>query len=437
MNRDQSPPRPVPYRWLIFALLAAGYLLVYFHRLSPAVVAVDMMRDLSAGGALMGLLGSAYFYPYALMQLPAGLLSDSWGPRKTITVSFVLAGGASIFFGLAPTASWAIVARVLVGLGVSMLFVPAMKALTSWFKRSEFAMMAGVLMAMGGLGVLTAAAPLAYASAVLGWRGSFVAIGVVTLVLAAALWFLVRNKPEDLGFPPVEEPLSKSGAGEAISLKSGITLVLRRRAFWPVAAWLFFTAGIFFTFGGLWGGPYLMHVFGLTKAQAGRILSMQALAMIVGSPLFSYLSDRVHSRKKLLVADSLALIVVVAPLAFFPGALTPFWLHVHCFLFGLTSSAIIPIGFTTAKELFPTSMAGTSVGLVNFFPFLGGALLQPLVGWMLQARGPAGGPFSAEAYGWAFWPIFVSSLLALGAALLATETFGGFDYREGRFSKTK
>ena len=123
------------YRWVVFSLLSLAYLMVYFHRTSPAVVAVDLMRDLETGGALIGFLGSAYFYPYALMQLPAGLLSDSWGPRRTITVFFLLAGAASIFFGLAQSVSWAILARVLVGLGVSMLFVPTMKVMTHWFKR--------------------------------------------------------------------------------------------------------------------------------------------------------------------------------------------------------------------------------------------------------------------------------------------------------------
>ena len=65
------------YRWVIFSILAGGYILVYFHRLCPAVLAVDMMRDLRTTGAITGLLGAAYFYPYAVMQLPAGLLSDS------------------------------------------------------------------------------------------------------------------------------------------------------------------------------------------------------------------------------------------------------------------------------------------------------------------------------------------------------------------------
>jgi len=156
-------------RGFIFWILAFGYILVYFHRLCPAVVAVDMMRDLHAGGALLGLLGSAYFYPYALMQLPAGLLSDSWGPRRTITLFFTIAFAGSLLLGFAPSLFWAIVGRTLVGLGVSMLFVPTMKVLAEWFRIREFVTMTAILMAMGGLGSLTAATPLALT----GWAGGF------------------------------------------------------------------------------------------------------------------------------------------------------------------------------------------------------------------------------------------------------------------------
>ncbi|HOP41567.1 MAG TPA: MFS transporter, partial [Geobacteraceae bacterium] len=103
------------YRRSIFWVLAFGYVLVFFHRLCPAVVATDMMTDLHAGGALIGFLSSAYFYPYALMQLPTGLLSDSWGPRRTITLFLAAACIGSILLGLAPSPTWAIVGRVLAG----------------------------------------------------------------------------------------------------------------------------------------------------------------------------------------------------------------------------------------------------------------------------------------------------------------------------------
>jgi len=422
-NRREPGQGPSGYRWVVFLTLASGYLLVYAHRLCPAVVALDLMNDLEAGGGLIGLLASAYFYPYALMQIPSGLLSDSWGPRKTITLSFALAGVASIFFGLAQSAAWAITARVLVGLGVSMLFVPTMKILTRWFRVSEFAFMAGLLMAVGGLGALSAATPLAYLSTAMGWRGSFVAIGALTLVLAGAIWFLVRNSPEDMGLPAVETPGPKDRPSQKISLGRGVKMVLGSGRFWPLAAWFFFTFGIFFSFGGLWGGPYLMHVYGLSKAQAGGILSMLAVAMIFGGPLASMISDKwLHSRKKLLVPSSLITVLLTVPLAFFPDAMNLASLYVWSLMLGFFASAVVVVGFTSAKELFPVEIAGTAVGVVNLFPFLAGALAQPVLGLILDAHGKGPAGYSTEAYGHAFMVYFISALTALVAACLLKET---------------
>ena len=141
------------YRWLIFWIMALSYVFVYFHRLCPAVVAVDLQKAFQASAGSMGLLASAYFYPYAIMQLPAGLLSDSLGPRKTVTCFLVIAGAGSLAFGLSPNLGDALVARVLVGLGVSMVFISAMKILSQWFRVREFAFMTAILAAMGGWGL--------------------------------------------------------------------------------------------------------------------------------------------------------------------------------------------------------------------------------------------------------------------------------------------
>jgi MFS family permease len=122
------------YRYLIFGILGTAYILAMFHRLAPAVVAVDMMRDLKTGGALMGILSSAYFYPYALMQIPAGLLSDSWGPRRSVALFFIFAGAGSVALGFAQSVGMAIAARIMIGIGVATVFVPTLKILTNWFE---------------------------------------------------------------------------------------------------------------------------------------------------------------------------------------------------------------------------------------------------------------------------------------------------------------
>jgi len=422
------PPKvfnnPLRYRWLIFWILALSYVLVYFHRLCPAVVATDMMHDLKAGGALLGLLSSAYFYPYAVMQLPAGLLSDSWGPRRSISVFFVLAFVGSVILGSASSILWAVVGRILVGLGVSMLFVPTMKILAEWFRIREFATMTAILMVMGGIGSLTAATPLALLSDSIGWRMSFAAVGVFTLVMAILVWLFVRDRPADLGWPSLTD--SATSEVKAIGLMEGVKKVLIYPWFWPVAIWFFFDCAVFFSFGGLWGGPYLMHVYGLTKTEAGQILSMLAIGMIIGSPLVSFLSNRVlRGRKPVLLLSGLVLLGVTYLLAFHTSDLSIPVLYLICFALGIFSSAIVVVGFTTTKELFPVQIAGTSTGLVNLFPFAGGAIFQPLLGYLLERNGKVGGAFTVAGYEQAFFALFLCGLAAFIACLFLKETLPG------------
>jgi len=409
------------YRWIIFWILACGYVLVYFHRLCPAVVAVDMMRDLKTGGALTGFLGAAYFYPYAVMQLPAGLLSDSWGPRNTITLFFAVAFIGSVLLGMAPSVFLAILGRTLVGLGVAMLFVPTMKVLAEWFRLREFAFMTGMLMALGGVGSLFAATPLALLSSWIGWRLSFIVVGVFTLVLAVLVWIFVRDRPDDFGWPPPEEP--KQSTAAAIGLMESVRRVITCRAFWPIAIWFFFDCGIFFSFGGLWGGPYLIQVYGLSKAQAAQILSMLAVGMIIGSPVLSYLSTNIfRARKPVLVLSSIILLGLTAVLAFFTAGIPLVVLYALCLGLGIFSAAIVVIGFTTNKELFPVQMAGTATGIVNLFPFAGGAVFQPLLGYILQQNSTAEGTFSPVAYQQAFVILFLAGVIAFVASLFLKES---------------
>ena len=409
------------YRWTIFWILAMGYVLVYFHRLSPAVLAVDMMQDLQAGGTLTGLLGAAYFYPYAVMQLPAGLLSDSWGSRKTITFFFGVAFLGSIVLGMAPSPFWAILGRTLVGLGVGMLFVPTMKVLAEWFNAKEFAHMVGILMAMGGIGSLIAASPLVFLSTHIGWRLSFVFVGVFTLVLAILVWFIVRDRPEEFGWP---SPAKQSDSHpRPISLKKSLGRVITLPHFWPLAAWFFFDCAIFFSFIGLWGGPYLMHIYNMSRVQAGQILSMMAIGMIIGSPLLSYLSASVfQARKPVIILCSIIMLGITAILAFFTGQIPVLGLYLICLGFGVFASAVVVIGFTMNKELFPVQMAGTATGLVNLFPFAGGAVFQPVLGYLLERQGLVGDAFTLNGYRQAFLTLFGCAVILVVVSFFLKET---------------
>ena len=202
-------------------------------------MADNLVKDFDTSAGTMGLLGSIYFYCYAAMQLPAGLLSDSVGPRRTVTWFLIAASAGSILFGLAPNIETAFVGRVLVGFGVSMVFIPTMKILSQWYYPHEFASMAGILNAIGGAGVMAATWLLAMMTVAFGWRLSFELIGGCTFVIALLAWLIIRDRPQDKGWPTIgalaEKSSAPAAAAQTIPLlaECGKLLAIRISGPWP------------------------------------------------------------------------------------------------------------------------------------------------------------------------------------------------------------
>ncbi|MEJ2718944.1 MAG: MFS transporter [Deltaproteobacteria bacterium] len=426
--------RVLVYRWVIFSIMALAYFWAFFHRVCPAVVALDLQDAFGLSGGLMGLLASAYFYGYSLMQFPAGVLSDTLGPRKAVSLFLVVGGAGSIFLGAAPDLGIALFGRVLVGVGAAMVFT-TMKIVSQWFRVREFSRMAGLLLTAGGLGALAGAGPMAVLSDWVGWRLSFEGIGIATIGLAIAVFVLVRNRPGEMGLPTVAE-LDYGGvdplpAPEQISLWQGVRRVVTEKRVWPVIAWAFLTTGTFFGFGGLWAGPYLMDMYHMTRTEAGSVLNMIAVGLILGSPFVSFVSDNVlRSRKQVLMLSSICLVVITGILHLFPRGLPIASLYVMIFVFTVCSSAAGIIAITAVKELFPLEITGTAIGTANQFPFLGAALMQLTLGRLLDTYPrPETGSYSAEAYSGMFAFMLIAVLISVLCAFFTKETYPDAHFR--------
>ena len=424
-----SKREAIEYRYIICLLIFLSYVLVFFHRLCPAVIALDMQEAFGASGTLLGLLGSAYFYPYAIMQLPTGLLADSWGPRKTVSAFFVLAASGSVLMGMAPNLAMATFGRIMVGLGVSTVFVCNFKLLAEWFKPEQFVIMGGVFMVMGGVGALFSSAPLGWVSNLIGWRMTLVFVGLVTLIMALLVYAFVRNRPSDMGLPPISV-VPEVEPEEGRSLLGGVKLVVSSGRFWPISVWSFFSIGISFALGGLWGGPYLIQVYGLSKTAAGGVLSMFAVALMVGSPFESWIANRI-GRKPVLMGCSLLLIAVCGLLYSFPEGLTLPMLYPLFFCLFLSGGTTGPVVAAVSKELFPVAIAGTSVGMVNLFPFFGGALFQVVIGAIVTRGVVDRGEYSLAGYQDMFLICLVGAVISLVAAVFLKETLSRREPVEG------
>jgi MFS family permease len=393
--------------------------LVYFHRLCPAVIALDIQTSFGITGTLLGVLGSAYFYTYAIMQLPTGLMADSWGPRKTVSVFFVIAGIGSILMGVATNVPMALFGRVMIGLGVSTVFVCNFKLLSQWFTTRQFLLMGSAFMAMGGIGAFSSSAPLAWASNVFGWRLTLIGVGGVTLIMAVLVFAFVRNRPSDMGLSPIGEGLQTEEEG--IGLMRGMKMVVTSGRFWPVSIWAFCVIGISFAVGGLWGGPYLMQVYGLSKTASGGVLSTFALSLIFGSPALGWLGNR-FGRKPALIGCSVIMLAVCGLMCLYVDSMSLPVLYILFFLLFFTGGPSGPIVATVAKELFPIAISGTSVGTVNLFPFAGGAFFQILVGAVLTANSLGEAQYAVSGFRYMFMICLGGAFISLVAAIFMKET---------------
>ncbi len=410
--------------WGIPALL---FLIAFVHRAAPGVIAKDIMQAFNASGAIVGLLSATYFYAYAGFMVPSGLLIDGFGPRRVIAGGSAVMGLGSLAMGLAAGPALLFAGRFLVGLGATVTFIGALKIAANWFPPTHFGTLSAVTATVGILGALISTAPLAALVTAVGWRGAFVIIGLVTVAGAVLCFAIVRDQPADRRetadpVPPLHAVLT------------GMLQVLRNRHTWPPFLGFFFLyAAIGNLF--LWSVPYLKDVYGLSTTRAAVYSAAVSVALLFSAPLTGYLSDRVVKRRKLpytvLTGASFALWVVLVTTL---GVLPLWGVAALFFAMGTVGGAFVltwPIG----REVNPPSLAGIAVAVSNLGGFLGAALTQGPVGWVLDSRwagamAEGARVYPLEAYRGAFRVCAMFMLTTFAMSFLLRETRGENIYHE-------
>ena len=402
-------------------------MLAFFHRVAPGAIAADLRQSFGASATMLGFIAAFYFYPYAAMQLPSGLLADSIGPRRLFTAGSVVAGLGSLLFAFAPDVGWLLAGRALVGLGVAVAFVSVLKLIASWYSEREFATWVGVLQLVGNLGGTLGASPLDWLVQRVSWREVFAGAGVASFVIAACIWLWVRDTPRDAGLPAPGEGAAAGTASARGSWMAGLARVAANRQTWLAFIVLFGLIGSYLTFSGLWAVPYLTEARGMSRTAASLHVTVMILGFAFSAPLAGLLSDRIGRRVLPLRILSVLYLACWMPWIF--GWAMPFWASMTVFALmgvgiagGVTSWAI-------AKEHNPPALSGTATSLVNGGGFLGVALLQPSVGWILDR---AAGQPPAEAYRGAAALLGAVALTGVLAAFRLRETHGRNISGDGR-----
>jgi len=381
-----DPQRYRRMRRVAYSLGAAAFILAFFHRVAPGAIAADLRASFDASATALGFIAALYFYPYAAMQLPSGLLADSVGPRRLFAGGLLVAGAGSLLFAWAPDVGWLLAGRGLVGLGVAVAFVSVLKLIASWFPEQEYGTWVGMLMLLGNLGGVTAASPLAWVVQFFSWREVFAAIGAVSILLAGCIWLWVRDTPRDAGLAPLAgmpaaPPQATAGAG----WRQGLARVVANGDTVALFTLHFCLIGTYLTFSALWAVPYLTDGFGLSRVEATLHVTVMILAFAVAALAVGARSDR--TRRRLPLLRGLSVLFLASWLPWVMGWRMPALASYAAFALMGLGIAGASLAWALAKELNPPELSGTATSVVNTGGFLGVALFQPLVGWVLDLGG--------------------------------------------------
>lgn len=369
--------------WIVFILASANFFLSQFYRSTNAVIAPQLIMDLSLDTEDLGLLSAAFFYAFGLAQIPITVFLDRIGARRMIA-GFSLVGILGAFvFSWSESLGMGILGRVLLGIGMACNLMGTLKLLTLWFDPLRFATLSGIVFSIGTLGNMAATSPLVVLVDWMGWREAFRVIAGLSLVLVLLFYILVRDRPEISAQKgsPARSPQSLSRPMD------DLRLLLKNKDYWIISYGTFVRYGIFAAFQTLWAGPFLMEGIGLSAITAGNLIFLLNVGLILSGPIWGAVSDRVFRTRKWLVCWDLGVLSLLLVLTAFTGPRTGLILLLALFFsFGLFQPGTLM--YVQMKEIMPLRMAGTAMTGVNFFTMVGAAFFLQALGGLMHSLYP-------------------------------------------------
>lgn len=397
---------------VIVATLAAAYVASHFFRASNVTIGLDLMRDLRIGPEALGALTGAFFFGFSVMQVPCGFFFDRYGPRLTVFGMLLLAVVGGAVFTAAPGLPFLLVGRAIMGAGFGVMLIGSMVVISRWFPPDRFSTISGWVMSIGLIGNLLATTPLAWAAEAIGWRMVFAGVVAFTALAAIAVVLIVRDAPP--GHPFLERK-SESPS----EMLRGFMEVLRNPRLPYILALNFCNYACVFTVQGLWGGPFLREVHGLTKIQSGNVLLGAVVAYQVGMLVFGPLDRVLDTRKWIAFSGTLTIAVIMGMLALLNHP--PVWLPVAAIVgMGFVSSSSTMI-MAHGRAILPDRLIGRGMATINASVMLGVACMQSLSGVILGMSEPlASGARTEPAYQTLFG--FMCAVLLVAVAIYGCST---------------
>ncbi len=381
------------------ATFVLAYVLSQFYRSFLAVLTPALTADLGATKAELSFASGVWFIVFALMQFVVGVSLDRFGPRRTAAVLLALGGGGgAALFAVAQTPATIGIAMGLIGAGCSPVLMAPLFIFAKTFSPARFAVLTSWFVAIGSLGNVVGATPMAAAAELFGWREVMAGLGVFTLLVAAAVFVVVRDPPQD-------------DAGTGSTGFSGYLELLRMKVLWPIIPLMAINyappAGI----RGLWAGPYLSEVYNLDALAIGNVTLFMAFGMVAGSFLYGPLDTILGTRKWVAAGGNMIALAAVITLAAFPLAGVPF-ATVMLVIIGVVGMGYGMI-MAHSRAFFPAHLTGRGVTLMNFFSIGGVGAMQFVTGGVVSAASVPGEPTAAYVALFSFYALLLGLALVI------------------------
>jgi sugar phosphate permease len=407
----------------IWSLAALFYFFDNLLNVSVGAMKPELSQAFYLSAAELGILSSCYLWPYAVMQIPAGLLMDSVGPRRVLTVASIFCAVGAWLFGVADSLLIACTGRACIGIGASFAVVGCSKIASVWFPPRRFALFMGLMVAVGMLGAAFGLATVSKIIQAFGWRESMYGGAMISVSLTVILWLIVRDKPGRLDGDNENVPEKI----KQVPIMQGLVEVISCKQAWLVAIY----AGLMFVptlaFGGLWGIPFLVEGHGFSQGSAGIVVSLVFVGWIFGGPIYGWISDHMGRRIPPMYFSSAATLLI-SVIIIYLNNLSFIMISVLMFLLGSFSSGLI-IAFAVTREKNRPEISGTAIGFINMLNTFSVALFQGVIGKVLDwtARdvvvSEAEKMFSLEDYRFALLSIPVCLVISLVMLVPIKETY--------------
>lgn len=395
----------------VFIFFGFAYFLSYAFRAVNAVIAPDLIKDLDLGNTSLGLLSSAYFVGFALMQLPLGVWLDKFGSRKTESILLLFAVLGSVLFGLAENIIFATVGRGFIGMGVSACLMASFTAYRRWYKPEQQGSLASGMLVFGTAGVLMTTIPVQSVLPYIGWRGVFFTMATLVAIAAIGIRFGLPKSGDPVVERSIKQDVSEKSALISFKWLSGYGSISKNGFFLQMLPMGIFNQGGFIAFQTLWFGPWFSHVVGFSDSQVAQALFIFNLVLLSGYLFNAWAIPHLNKHgistfKYSAVFGGIALaLMYFAVDAGSANNVLYIWL-----LLGICSTSFI-LGQSLIQTRFPKEMAGRASTAYNLALFVGAFSIQLGIGWLIDLF-MFNGYAKSQAFTYAMYIMMVLQLIS-------------------------